>query len=96
MTWQRSGSSKRRLEFPPNWYTHIRPAVIARDGGRCVECGQPGNQVDHIGNKHNHDLTNLRLLCAPHHASRTASQGVRASKERASRAYRPGAAPWDR
>lgn len=94
MTWQRNGSSKRRLELPSNW-TAIRAAVIRRDK-TCVLCGQPGNQVDHIDDPHDHSLTNLRLLCVPHHAARTARQGVNASRVWRAKAYRPGAAPWDR
>jgi len=39
----------RRLVYDdPRWRQKTRPAVIARDGGRCMECGEPGNVVDHV------------------------------------------------
>ena len=94
MTWQRTGSSKRRLQLPADWPT-IRRAVIQRDQV-CVQCGAPGNQVDHIGNPLDHSLSNLQLLCAEDHKKKTARQGITASRKRAALAYRPGLAPWQR
>lgn len=43
-----------------------RAEVIARDGGLCVLCGEPGEDIDHI-NGDSDDLSNLRLLCKPCH-----------------------------
>lgn len=73
--------STRRDTLPPDWRTRIRPAVIARDkvcqwrmseGGKC---GAPGNQVDHIGDRLDHRLENLQLLCAEHHNLKSSRQG---------------------
>ncbi len=40
----------------------IRATVIERDGGKCVFCGNPGTEIDHIltGSP---ELDNLQLLC---------------------------------
>lgn len=74
--------STRRQTLPANWYREIRPAVIARDrscrwptpGGGV--CGDPGaNQVDHIGDRDDHSLGNLQLLCEAHHRFKSAQQG---------------------
>jgi 5-methylcytosine-specific restriction endonuclease McrA len=43
-----------------------RAAVKARDGHRCVLCGEPGTDVDHIDGDANEEA-NLRLLCPPCH-----------------------------
>jgi hypothetical protein len=74
--------SNRRSELPPNWYTEIRPAVMERDAYRCTatlrddtRCPEPGTDVDHIGDPHDHSLGNLRLLCSWHHNKRSSAQG---------------------
>ena len=78
--------STRRTELPADWYTRIRPAIIARDSGRCrwieggKRCPERGTDVDHVGDKNDHDLANLRLLCAGHHARRTSAQGLAAKR----------------
>jgi hypothetical protein len=43
-----------------------RVEVWRRDGCRCVTCGAPGEDIDHIDGSSD-DLTNLRLLCRPCH-----------------------------
>lgn len=43
-----------------------RAKVIARDGWRCVLCGEPGDDVDHMTGDSD-ELSNLRLLCKPCH-----------------------------
>jgi 5-methylcytosine-specific restriction endonuclease McrA len=53
-------------KIPPE----IRAKVIARDGGRCVKCGAPGQEIDHISGP-DPDLANLQLLCTPCHRSKT-------------------------
>lgn len=74
--------SNRRAQLPPNWYTEIRPAILQRDGHRCTErlrdgsrCTEPGTDVDHIGDPHNHQHDNLRLLCGWHHNKKSSAQG---------------------
>lgn len=45
----------------------VREVVIRRDGGRCVQCGEPGRIVDHIvavKDGGSDAPSNLRLLCA--------------------------------
>lgn len=49
-----------------------RAEVIDRDGGKCVLCEKPGDEIDHIAGS-NDDLSNLRLLCRGCHHEVTAS-----------------------
>lgn len=83
--------SQRKSELPDDWSSKIRPAIIARDSGRCrwIEggrrCPERGTDVDHVGDKNDHDLANLRLLCDGHHKRRTSAQGHAAKKARAER-----------
>lgn len=65
---------KRRLSTPK------RNAIVERDGGCCVLCGQPGEEVDHI-NGNSSDPSNLRLLCAACHWSETARVGQPANPD---------------
>lgn len=84
--WTGTSATSRRAELPADWYTRIRPAVIKRDKGRCrwiennARCAEPGTDVDHKDDPMDHGLSNLRLLCATHHARRTSAQGVAAKK----------------
>jgi 5-methylcytosine-specific restriction endonuclease McrA len=47
-----------------------RSAVKERDSHRCVFCGDPGTDIDHIEGDDN-GSANLRLLCSPCHQTRT-------------------------
>jgi 5-methylcytosine-specific restriction endonuclease McrA len=73
--------SNRRAELPADWYTAIRPFVLARDEYRCRNrtdgrvCGRRANQVDHIGDKHDHRPEMLQALCADCHAAKSSRQG---------------------
>jgi 5-methylcytosine-specific restriction endonuclease McrA len=73
--------SNRRAELPPDWYTAIRPAVLRRDEYRCRNridgqvCGRRANQVDHIGDRHDHRPEMLQALCAECHAKKSSRQG---------------------
>ncbi len=77
----RWAGSNRRAELPPNWYSEIRPFVLTRDRYRCQwfengrRCMRPANQVDHIGDKHDHRPEMLQALCAECHARKTSRQG---------------------
>lgn len=79
--WSGTSATDRKAELPPDWESRVRPAIIARDSGRCrwiennARCPQRGTDVDHIGDPHDHRPANLRLLCATHHARRTSQQG---------------------
>lgn len=74
MSW---GARSSRLggPLPPDWQ-RIRRLVIARDGGRCVFCGAPGTDVDHIYSSTDHRPENLRLLCRHCHMRRTQGQAA--------------------
>lgn len=95
MSWQ---SSDRKSRLPDNW-AQLRARVFARDRGRCQwledgrMCGARATDCDHIEAGDNHDLTNLRALCAAHHAVKSSSEGGRASwfalQERKKAAKRP-------
>jgi 5-methylcytosine-specific restriction endonuclease McrA len=47
-----------------------RNAVVERDGGRCVLCGQPGIEIDHIAGSSS-ELSNLQVLCHDCHIAKT-------------------------
>lgn len=76
--WQ---GSSRRAELPPDWYTRVRPFVLARDGQRCRNringnlCGRPANQVDHVGDKNDHRTENLQAMCDWCHGRKSSAQG---------------------
>lgn len=68
-----SNPSRHTRERPRNWRI-IRGRVKRRDRGRCVMCGLPGNEVDHIvpvSEGGTWDMDNLQLLCGPHHIVKT-------------------------
>lgn len=61
----------------------VREAVMRRDDRRCVKCGQPATEVNHIvpfsefgpGEKWQANvMSNLEALCLKHHAIETAKQ----------------------
>lgn len=55
-------------------------AVWERDDGKCVRCGEPGAEIDHIAGDSS-DLTNLQLLCVDCHHAKTAEFMSPASPE---------------
>lgn len=90
--------SDRRERLPGNWYSEIRPAILARDGYRCrwvrvdtgTRCTQPASDVDHIRNGDNHAPENLRALCHWHHLKKSGSEGGQASAAARKRIRRNG------
>lgn len=72
--WER-GLHDRNL--PPNW-KGIRSAVMLRDDRTCRFCGREATDVDHIRNRDDHRLDNLRALCDACHKRRTGRQGAAA------------------
>ncbi|PWH05205.1 HNH endonuclease [Brachybacterium endophyticum] len=77
----------RMRQLPKDW-RRIRQSVIARDSGRCVQCGERGTDVDHIARGNDHSIENLRLLCRSCHMRRTGRDGGTA-KRRPKRTHRP-------
>lgn len=94
MAWE---GSNRRAELPADWYTRVRPRILARDGERCQWrtetglCGAHANQVDHIGDAHDHSDDNLQALCGHHHGRKSALEGntARTRQGRVSSLRRP-------
>jgi hypothetical protein len=81
--------STRRATLPPNWATVIRPAVLARDGYRCMHirdddtrCPERATDVDHLGDRDDHRLENLAAKCGWHHRRKSGTQGARAANAR--------------
>jgi 5-methylcytosine-specific restriction protein A len=59
--------------MPRDW-PELRAAALARDGYRCLACGRPATDVDHIKPRAaggTHELGNLRSLCSACHATIT-------------------------
>lgn len=82
MAWQMN----RKAELPADWDAR-RKRALDRDNHQCRWpmpnggiCGAWANQVDHIGDRHDHSMANLRSLCKWHHAKRTSAQGNAARK----------------
>jgi len=83
MAWE---GSTRKVTLPPDW-ARRRQAVFERDGHRCVIIKANGKrcwdrdklECDHIGDREDHSLENLRTICQWHHGKRSASQGGAAS-----------------
>lgn len=86
--------STRRATLPPGWPI-IRARILDRDGHRCtwVEDGQRcvavATEVDHVNDREDHGDGNLRSLCEPHHAQRTAAQANEARWHRGGRPPTP-------
>lgn len=57
-----------------------RSLVKERDGGKCVACGKPGTEIDHIAGSSS-DLDNLQLLCGDCHQAKTRQSMVPAGTE---------------
>ena len=59
-----------------------RALVWQRDSGRCVACGEPGTEIDHIASD-SAEMSNLQLLCRECHLVKTAQQMVPSSESQA-------------
>lgn len=62
-------ANRRRLS------AEARRAVLDRDGGRCVLCGEAGSEIDHCNGDSN-AIADLRLLCKACHREITSAQLV--------------------
>lgn len=76
--------SRRTVPLPANWRSICR-IVLTRDPfcryGQCdingepvMICGNPSEQVDHIGSPNDHRLAMLRGICTYHHLKRSSMQ----------------------
>lgn len=66
--------STRATRLPPNWKT-IRRRILQRDNHRCVICGEPATEVDHVIAGDDHAPVNLRSLCVHHHRRKSSVEG---------------------
>jgi 5-methylcytosine-specific restriction protein A len=95
MAWSNSTHGSRRTSLPATWGS-IRAAVLERDGRQCtyyydgsVRCIVTTHlEVDHIGDRDDHSMVNLRTLCHEHHKERTQRQAQEA-RARLPRRERP-------
>lgn len=72
--------STRRSELPPDWEKRRR-SVIARADHICEECKDAlGKDVHHVGDKMDHSLDNLQLLCGLCHRAITQQQATAARR----------------
>ncbi len=72
--------------------TDQRVAVMERSSGLCVECGAPGDEVDHIRGP-SADSDNLQLLCRSCHQAKTNQSFHPAPLEMVRQVHRP---LWER
>lgn len=72
--------STRRATLPPDWDAR-RAYVLDRDGHRCTwvendeRCNSDATDCDHVNDRDDHSVENLRALCGAHHDRRTSEQG---------------------
>jgi hypothetical protein len=70
----------------------VRVGVEQRSSGLCVECGAPGNEIDHIYGS-SASPKNLQLLCRPCHLGKTSQSLHPAPEEMVGLVHRP---IWER
>lgn len=79
-----------RRVLPADW-ARIRRRVLERDGHRCTwvtdgqRCSERATDVDHIGDRDDHDDDNLAGLCSWHHDRKSSAQGNAARVRRTER-----------
>lgn len=87
-------TSDRKSRLPSDWPARRR-AVLERCGGRCEvlkkdgkRCRDKATEVDHVIAGDSHELSNLRGICAWHHARKSSQEGVAARAARRATLYR--------
>jgi hypothetical protein len=95
MPWETEGSSKRRLELPPDWDA-IRTRVGNRDGWKCQwprsrggVCGSKANQCDHKESGSDHSEANLWMLCQWHHMHKTGQASAESRRAQQAKGLHP-------
>lgn len=96
MAWE---GSDRRERLPDDWPDRVA-YVKERDRGRCTwklpshkRCPRRGTDVDHRIPGDDHSYENLQLLCAHHHAQKTAREGLQGRRKRRAPRRTPEAQP---
>ena len=78
--------STTRAPLPSNWES-IRQDVFKRDGFRCrlgwSMCTGRATEVDHIRDRDDHRLSNLRAVCSECHEARSRLQSAKAARAKA-------------
>lgn len=74
-TTRRQNAENRKQYYTARW-GRVRKQVLARDHYLCRECGEPGNQVDHVLRAEERpelfwQLENLQTLCRTCHSRKT-------------------------
>ncbi|UQN30668.1 hypothetical protein [Brachybacterium kimchii] len=97
--------STRKATLPRDW-SKIRAQRLAIDGFRCTHtrvdtgrrCVERATDVDHVGDRADHRLSQLRSKCSWHHLEKSSREGgdaatkwaaIRAREQRAARKH-PG------
>ena len=70
------GASPWARRMPPGWAA-TRRRILARDGGRCVQCGTPATEVHHT-QPGREDDGSLVSLCSGCHRAITAQRAAAA------------------
>ena len=80
----------------PKGWDKTRARILRRDHHRCVKCGAPAREVDHIRERvegGGQDDDNLESLCREHHLAKTqafaSAKGNRVQAEMRERRKRP-------
>jgi 5-methylcytosine-specific restriction endonuclease McrA len=84
--WQHA--SKHTLTINRALWERVRRQALRRDHNTCVECGKPGNEVDHIrevaDNGALYDLANLQTLCHQCHLRKSIMMAQRRRRNKQS------------
>lgn len=78
--------SENRAPLPSNWDS-IRKIVFERDGFTCKlawsMCTGRATEVDHVRDRDDHRLSNLRSVCSECHEVRSKRQAAKAARAKA-------------
>ena len=85
-TWTRASQHTRLID--QHRWSQVRAIVLRRDHNRCVKCGKPGNEVDHIREIADggalYDPNNAQTLCHQCHLRKSIDmERARRAREKA-------------